>query len=42
MSNGKDSLTVYVLGWIAVTLSTAICVGLFVGIAMRVARAVAG
>jgi uncharacterized membrane protein (DUF485 family) len=42
MSNDKDSLVVYILGWIAVALTTAVSLGLFFGIVARVAGWVAG
>jgi hypothetical protein len=39
---GTDSLIVYILGWTAVAITTAVCLGLFFGIVTRVARWVAG
>jgi len=41
MSKHNDSLLLYLLGWIAVALTTAVCTGLFIGVVMRVARWVA-
>lgn len=42
MSKSTDSLIVYILGWTAVALATAVSLGLFFGIVARVAGWVAG